>query len=174
MFQSISWTEYFTASLILGCLYYSLAGLILYREELKSFFTEGFGGIQKKSDDIEHDGDASFMGGTARSAAGEEFADEGLQFAPSSRQSLAETFTVAADTTLVGSVADLGEDIKRLSKNLGGMSHEEVGRNFSNLLNRYKKLRSTSYRSTINLLIAETINEKSTERIDAKEVDEWW
>jgi hypothetical protein len=172
MFQSISWTEFLTAIFILGVLYYAAAGTVLYQNEIKSFFTDGF---QKKSEgETQQRGDSSFIGGAVQRQDTDEVPDEELQFAPVKTSAPIEHLTAATDMNLVGTVADLGEDIKRISGALPGLSRDEIRDNFTKLLRQYVKLAPTSYRSTINMLISETISEKTALKININEIDRWW
>ncbi len=160
MFQSISWPEFFSAILILGLLYYGIAGFVLYRAELGSFFKNGFV-TRKQTDTPEEQSGYSLMGATASRPKQEDIEDY-------------EDFVAGQDSNIVGTVADLGEEIKTLSGRIAQASAQQIGEAYKQLLGKYGRLHSTSYRPTINLLISETIREHSSHAIDAKTVDTWW
>lgn len=176
MFESISWKEFISGVAVLGGLYYAVMGLLLYREELQRLFRDGLVSSKDKSGEVIAEREASFMGGTARPVNRDERFDEELSFAPDNKTRPGDEsdFTVSLDTTLVGTVADLGEDIKKLSSDISHATREQIVDGFRKLLKKYRKLDSTSYRSTINLLIAETITEKSSHAIDSREINSWW
>lgn len=175
MLESISWKEFFSGVTMLIGLYYTLAGLVLYREELKLLFTEGLvKRTRVENDSIDVD-TVSLIGAIAKPAR-EEDPDDELRFAPGKYKSEdeGEGFTASVDATLVGTVADLGEDTRILCRDIGQATRGQVSDSFCTLLKKYARLNSTSYRATINMLISETIREKSAHAIDAKEVDTWW
>ncbi len=175
MFESISWEEFFYALAVLGVLYYALAGLLLYKEELQTLFREGIVKRKENSEQTSIETDASFLGEIAKPSNDNQQDREELSFAPrKTRDDESADFTVSLDTTLVGTVADLGEDIKHLSSEIGQTTRQQVTDRFSLLLKKYAKLNSTSYRATINMLIEETIREKSNHTIGTAEINSWW
>ncbi len=187
MFQSISWSEFFTVACVLIACYYAVASVLLYGEEIKVFFNRGLQSApgMGKADlgtgsDVRGNGVmGSTRPGTMRDGNGEQDtagAMEELQFGPSRNSEAGdESFsTTASDTRLVGSVSDLAQEIKELSEKIPSLGKEAVIVHFKLLLKRYSNLASTTYRGTINLLIAETLKDRAPYVIGRQEIDSWW
>ncbi len=175
MLQTISWAEFFTTITILCGIYYLGAGFLLYRQEIISFFTNGLSSLPK-SEPQAGTAEDLFIGPAARPANKDDESNEEMRFAATEKRQAEEegNFKVKADSDLVGTVSDLGEEIKELSSALKESTKGQVSERFRGLLKKYLKISNTPYRSTINLLISETISEHTAHRIDAREVDTWW
>ena len=175
MLQTISWAEFFTVITILCGIYYLGAGFLLYRQEILSFFTNGLSSLPK-SEQQPGTAEDLFIGSTAHAAKKDDESNEEIRFAATEKRQAEEegNFKVKADADLVGTVSDLGEEIKQLSAALKDSTKGQVSDHFRGLLKKYLKLSRTAYRSTINLLISESISEHTAHRIDAREVDTWW
>lgn len=173
MFQSISWHEFLTVALIGGIGYYAVSSVVLYSEEIKSFFRNGrinLPGSDNTTDQIQN-----LIGAAKPEPRAEWEPGSGdLQFAPLKKQEESVSPSNDPDMLLVGSVADLVEEIKTLSKKTSTVSKEAISSRFKPLLLRYPQLSSTKYRETISLLISDTLKEHSPHSISHQEVDSWW
>ncbi len=180
MFQSISWSEFLTTAGVGLALYYGVSSILLYSEEIKYFFSNGFKQFPvSNAADQQNGGMQHSVVGPAKNGRAEK--GESILLAgpeesqlPSEKSSAEIENTPKTDSLLVGSVADLGQEIKTLCARLAQYDRNASIREFKSLLNKYSKIASTSYRSTINLLISETVKELTPHRFGLKEIDLWW
>jgi hypothetical protein len=185
MFQSISWIEFLTLTGVLVVGYYAISVPVLFAEEIKAILNNGFPKRKVASDaGVDLAASNSLMGET-RGQRGHKHdenvnaASDELVFAPMTKPGedveVSETREKTQnDSLLVGSVSDLGQEINALSKKTASLSKAEIATKFSQLLAKYSKVGTSRYRSTITLLIIETLQENNSLVVSGQEVDSWW
>lgn len=90
----------------------------------------------------------------------------------------AEDSVIAIDTVaaglVVGSVADLLEEIKSLASGLTGCPREEAATMFQQLLSRHGNLVGTPYQESLNLVIVGELADKCSINFEPAEIATWW
>jgi hypothetical protein len=184
MFQSISWIEFLTVTGVLVVGYYAISVPVLFAEEIKAILNNGFPKRKAASDAGAGLATDNLMGETRgqRGHKHDENVNAGsdeLLFAPMTvpGEDVEATETrekTQNDSLLVGSVSDLGQEISALSKKTASLSKAEIASKFKQLLGKYSKVGASRYRSTITLLIIETLQENNSLVVSGQEVDSWW
>jgi len=189
MFNSISWEIYTTAALVIALGYYVITSLLLYSHELvrwvKSRSTSSNDLPSREPESISSQ--ASVMGGINRL---EGFIDQRTSsvnldaIAVTSQDEIQEeivlpktsTASSTSDHLLVGSVADLLEEIKTLIQLIAEYksSKPESQEFFHALFLRYPQLVGTTYQEAVSLYICETARDQVSFELTFPEVYSWW
>jgi hypothetical protein len=185
MFTSITWKFYLSTILLIGSGYYIISGLLLYYEEiigwLKSCIQPSPETHFDQSVDINtYD---SIMGGINASESDKgprTTLVESDQINIASSQDQPELFQAhlisGRDDLLIGSVADLIEEIKTLVQLAAECKSDksEIQSLFHALLIKYPHLTGTSYQDAISLYICENAKNQFSFSLQALEVNKWW
>lgn len=189
MFNSITWEIYTTGALVIALGYYAITSLLLYSNELIRWIksrstasneltpreTEGIssqgnvmGGINSQEVSIEQR--TSFVHLEAIAVASQDEIQEDIPLPKTDA-----TFS-PSDHLLVGSVADLLEEIKTLILLIAEYksSKTESQEFFHALFIRYPQLTGTPYQDAISLYICETAKSQVSFELSYPEVSSWW
>jgi len=184
MFTSITWEIFFTAILLIVGGYYSITALLLYHKEIVQWFK--FRSQQSTVTTPEREPESSpsvgIMGGI----------NQGNTSAPLKTSVNIEEVAIAAsddepeiihsptlqvkDDLLIGSVADLLQEIKTLVQLVAEYKSDksETQSLFHALLVRYPHLRDTTYQEAIGLYICDAAKGQFSFDVSPKEVSAWW
>jgi len=186
MFTSITWGVFLTAifSIISG--YYAITSLLLYSSELKAWVT---GKLKSPQSLIEIDSVPApdgVMGPINLSDLKAEpristVADQDIAISaddefPEPILTPRQGSALQADSILVGSVADLLEEIKTLTNLISEYksSKAECHAFFHALFLRYPQLRNTTYQEAINLYIMNATLDHFSFEVSLQDVASWW
>jgi hypothetical protein len=183
MFSSITWEFFITALMAAIGSYYAITTLLLYhREIIQRIKSSGQQSVcQAEYTTVEKPSHA-VMGGIQK---------ESTQELRSSVAAAEEIYTVASDeepetvtspealsqdSLLIGSVADLLQEVKTLSQLLAEYKSDKAeGESlFRTLLLRYRHLRSTTYRDAINFYMVDASRNQFSFDLSSSEVNAWW
>jgi hypothetical protein len=89
---------------------------------------------------------------------------------------LPEALTSSQDHLLIGSIADLLQEVKTVSQLIAECKSDKAeGESlFRTLLLRYPNLRSTTYRDAINLYILDAARNQFSFDLSSPEINTWW
>lgn len=188
MFTSITWEIFLTAIFGIVSVYYAITSLLLYSGELKAWATGKVKPVAQHSlgdpnptpiaNDIMGDVNHSEVGAVQHmSIIGENnIAINSTDEVPEPIQIPRQGPAVQTDTILVGSVADLLEEIKTLVNLIVEYksSKAEAAEFFHALFLRYPQLLNTSYKEAINLYILDIAQNKFSFELSLKELASWW
>ena len=85
-----------------------------------------------------------------------------------------QSATNSPETLLIGTIADLLEEIKTVIAGLPPNEKEETVLLFKALLSRYPQLILTRYQEAINFFIYNSLKEKATFDLKPNEIKSWW
>lgn len=188
MFTSITWESFLTTISGIVSIYYAITSLLLYSGELKAWVTGKVKPVPQAPQDISNPVPVptAIMGDVNHSQVGAEqrtytIADKDI--AINSTDEVQEPIHIPGqdsatqlDTILVGSVADLLEEIKILVEliNEYKSSKPEAQEFFHALFLRYPQLLNTSYQRAINLYIVDQTTDQFSFDLTLQEVTSWW
>jgi hypothetical protein len=103
-------------------------------------------------------------------------ASEELQFQSSneSEEIITPVQSNQTDTLLIGTIADLLQEIKALAEVVSISSKEESISFFKSLLQRFSKLRGTHYEDAVNVFIYNSCKEQCGFDLQPNEIKSWW
>jgi len=186
MFTSITWGVFLGAIFLIISGYYAITSLLLYSGELKAWVT---GKLKSTQSPIEvgpvppSDG---VMGPINRADLTAEqrvstVADQDIAISandefPEPILTPRQGSALQADSILVGSVADLLEEIKTLVQLIGEYksSKAECHAFFHALFLRYPQLMNTTYQDAINLYILHTARDYFSFEVSLQDIASWW
>jgi hypothetical protein len=185
MFSSITWEFFLTALMAAIGSYYGITTLLLYYREIIQWIKSNG---QQPVVQAESTGAAkpshAVMGGIQKESTQELRSSVGtaeeIYAAPTSEEpetvTSPEAETSSHDSLLIGSVADLLQEVKTLSQLLAEYKSDKVeGESlFRTLLLRYPHLRSTTYRQAINFYIVDASLNQFSFDLSSSEVNAWW
>ncbi|SKC85152.1 hypothetical protein [Ohtaekwangia koreensis] len=183
MFTSITWEFFVTALVAAIGSYYGITTLLLYHREIIQWIkSSGQQPVaQTESTGIAEPSHA-VMGGIQKEstqelrssvAAAEEIYADTTDEEP---ETVTSPEASSQDTLLIGSVADLLQEVKTLSQLLAEYKSDKAeGESlFRTLLLRYPHLRSTTYRDAINFYIVDAGRQQFSFDLSSSEVNAWW
>ncbi len=186
MFKTITWEIYTITALTIGLVYYVISALLLYRSELIRWLKSQPSSSQPPSRETEsiatHD---NVMGGINPSEAAQRTSSADPEtIAVSTHDEIPEDIVLSSsnsslsrnDHLLVGSVADLLEEIKTLIQVIAEYksSKPESRAFFHALFIRYPQLAGTSYQEAISLYICDAARNQFSFELSFPEVTSWW
>lgn len=181
MLSSITWQEYIIAITILAGGYYVISLLLLYYREIihwcKPRITPTTKTVQKIPPDH------AIMGGVnqddlSSSIRSNTIASEDIAVVTTTNEP--ETIYIKdidqRDDIIIGSVADLLEEVKQLLQLIkdGSMGIEESSMLFNALLIRYPQLTGTAYKDAITIYICNAAKNQLSFELQHKQVSDWW
>ncbi|MBL0744857.1 hypothetical protein [Chryseolinea lacunae] len=185
MFNSLTWKVFFSAILFASAAYYSITVLLLYSKDLitwaKARFNPAPPPFSRETNSL-----TNFMGEVnvqQESMAQKVSSVQGEEIAIASADALQESIqqpvqiveSKSNDQLLVGSVADLLEEIKTLVGLVVeyNSSQAETAEFFHALFIRYPQLLGTSYQQAISLYLHDAARQFSFE-VSLSEITAWW
>ncbi len=183
MFNSISWQDFLTTLAAAAGSYYVITALLLFSGEIKSIFTQKQPkAIASEELDDQNDSDESIdlMGKvkyeTLANVPHEKIVEsEEIEAQPPRKaEEPIQAKVLSPESLLVGSVADLLEEIKIILNELTPSNKEEVASIFRSLLSRYPQLIGTNYQGEINYFLLNALTENASTAFDANEIKAWW
>lgn len=181
MLSSITWQEYISTIAILGGGYYVISFSLLYYREIlqgcKSRFVSTASPAQKFIPDD------TIMGGvnqddSSPSIRSNTIAPEDIAIAPTANEpdTIDIKDTNQRDDLIIGSVADLLEEVKHLLQLIKDdrMGIEESSTLFNALLIRYPHLAVTAYKDAITLYICNAAKNQLPFELQHRQVSDWW
>ncbi|MBS1681584.1 MAG: hypothetical protein OJF59_001826 [Cytophagales bacterium] len=183
MFNSISWQEFLTTLAVAAGSYYVITALLLFSGEIKSIFTQKQSNAID-SEELEDQNDSNesidLMGKvkyeTLVNVPHENIVDteEVKTQPPREAEEPIEAKVLSPEGLLVGSVADLLEEIKIILNELTTGSREEIISIFQSLLSRYPQLVGTNYQEEISLFLSDALATHTTHGFKPNEIKKWW
>ena len=188
MFSTISWEIFFTTALLIAGGYYGISLLLLYAKEITGWFKTRFGNsietvaqtsVEKIAKPLNIMGSVSredVAGEQRMTSVNEEDINVGDdEEVPETITPPAQTFS-SNDHLLVGSVADLLQEIKTLVQLVAEYKSDkaEAESLFRTLLLRYSYLRATTYQHAISFYICEAARTQFAFEVQIAEVISWW
>jgi hypothetical protein len=184
MFNSISWQDFLIVIVAAISSYYIITTLLLYSGEITHIFK------QKESkridsytqDDQNGSNETNDLMGKIKYETEvnvpreKSVASEELQFQASneSEEVIVPVQSNQTDTLLIGTIADLLQEIKALAEVVSTSSKEESVSFFKSLLQRFSKLRGTHYEDAVNMFIYNSCKEQCSFDLQPNEIKSWW
>lgn len=183
MFNSISWTEFFTAAAVVIGIYYAIATLLLYNTEIVAFCRSGF-----KRTPVVHPPEARSprrpVMGDARTNDMELIQERTAErlgadiiFAGEDRvPEEAEPVGTAARLALEAVAEELQAELTTVVKLAVDCNSDKVetASLINALLIRYPDVRDSILRPSVNQFITDEVNSSKSFEVDPEEVDVWW
>lgn len=185
MFDTISWNEFLLIVVLILSGYYVFASMFFFRREISLSIKS----INKSSpiSPEEHVDEVSQENNLLGKAQPDvppvsdhitSTASDQLQFsAPEQKERQSEkSHSDTQDALLIGTVADLLEEVKALIKVIVECEgdKEESTSMFQSLLSKYPQLAKTKFRTAINMFILDVCKDKCDFELTASEIDFWW
>ena len=178
MFNSISWQDFlFTIGVIVGG-YYVITTLLLYSNEIKSIFNQGVSkSIEHDVSDDQNDSDESndLMGGVKYETQVNVPHEKIVEYDELTvqRNNEAEDPIEQFDPN-EGFAKTLTTEIETLITEVSSSDEAEIILVFKSLLSVYPQLVNTPRKNSINLLIYNSLREKSVFHPELNEINSWW
>lgn len=184
MFESISWQEFLsTIALTVGG-YYAITTLLLYSNEIKSIFKQKERKqITSESTEDQNDSNESIdLMGKVKYDTEVNVPHEMLiaveeiqvQSSNENEEAVEGSVSVKADVVIIGTIADLLQEVKALSAAVKDSGKEEAVSLFTTLLSRYRQLVGTRYQEAVSLFIYDACKDKCEFNIEPNEIKSWW
>lgn len=186
MFSAITWELFLTTVVAAIGSYYSITTLLLYHREIIQWIkSRGAQPVIQTGSAVVAAPSYAVMGGIQKESIKQlrssVAAPEDIYAAPTDEVpetvSSPQVEKSSHDSLLIGSVADLLEEIKTLSQLLAEYKSDKAeGESlFRTLLLRYPHLRSTTYRDAISMYIVEAgRNNQFSFDLSSSQVNAWW
>jgi hypothetical protein len=187
MFNSISWQDFLIVIVVAISSYYIITTLLLYSGEITHIFK------QKESKQIDSTTQDDQNGSNERNDPSDlmgkikyetevnvprekSVTSEELQFQSSnkSEEVIVPVQSNQTDTLLIGTIADLLQEIKALAEVVSTSSKEESVSFFKSVLQRFSKLRGTHYEDAVNMFIYNSCKEQCSFDLQPNEIKSWW
>jgi hypothetical protein len=187
MFNSISWQDFLIVIVVAISSYYIITSLLLYSGEITHIFK------QKESKQIDSDAHDDQSGSNERNDPSDlmgkikyetqvnvprekSVTSEELQFQVSNENEeiIVPVQSNQTDTLLIGTIADLLQEIKALAEVVSTSNKEESVSFFKSLLQRFSKLRGTHYEDAVNMFIYNSCKEQCSFDLQPNEIKSWW
>lgn len=184
MFESISWSEFFSTILIIVVGYYVISTLLLFSSEIVTIFKEkklaSAFPASKSNQNSSFEGD-DFMGRARyepesnRELLREERTEaETLAIAPDQEEDEVIDFISPEEDNLRSATQHLIDEVRELVQVISGSSKEECVPLFQTLLSRAPQLVATSYQEAVNLGIYHSLKEQDLFQVELQEINSWW
>lgn len=180
MLDSISWEQYLTVLALVVLLYYLISSLLLFSNELVSLFKQtSRRNVNRLNPTLDQtSSDHGDLLGIAKIDVPHENKISSEDIVPRPQREIEEP-VITPDAPsysglVVGSVADILEEIKSLASGLAGSTHEEVAAMFRQLLSRHLNLVGTAYQESLNLVIVGELADKCSINLEPGEIATWW
>lgn len=184
MFESISWSDFFTAISIIVVGYYVISTLLLFSSEIVTIFKQkklaSTFPVSKLNqiDSLEDDdfmGRARYEPESHRELLREERTEaETLAIAPDQEEDEVIDFISQEEDNLRSATQHLIDEVRELVQVISGSSKEESVPLFQTLLSRAPQLVATSYQEAVNLAIYHSLKEQNLFQTELDEINSWW
>ncbi|GAB1446031.1 hypothetical protein MASR2M41_17800 [Flammeovirgaceae bacterium] len=184
MFESISWSDFFTAISIIVVGYYVISTLLLFSSEIVTIFkqkklTSAFPVSElNQNDSFEGDdfmGRARYEPESHRAVLREEKTEaETLAIAPDQEEDEVIDFISPEEDNVRSATQNLIDEVRELVQVISGSSKEESVPLFQALLSRAPQLAATSYQEAVNLAIYHSLKDQDLFQIELDEISSWW
>jgi hypothetical protein len=186
MFTSFTWADFLIAASLCMAAYYGFLAPLLFRKEIlyrlqsyrRNVKQSGSAGSNEAASKVH-----SVMGNIHEDTSWNKLYSDAIAAAEITVESLSpepetiQTPTVIPnDALLIGSVADLLQDIKTLLHQMAGLSTErtEVQSLLQALLQRYPYLLGTSFQYAVTVYICEEVRNHLHLQLTTTEILSWW
>lgn len=185
MFSSITWEIFLTTVLAVVSCYYGITTLLLYHQEIIQYVkTRGQQHPVSPQPTKVAASSHSVMGSIQEESSRElrSTISPAEEISVASDDDQPETVTSpevvswTRDNLLIGSVADLLQEVKTLSQLMAECESDKAeGESlFKTLLLRYPHLRGTIYRDAVNLFIIDAARNHFVFDLSLSEINSWW
>jgi hypothetical protein len=184
MFTSITWEIFFTATALIVGSYYGITALLLYHKEIVQWFKSKSQQslVTTHEREAESTPSVGVMGGInqdntrAPLKTSVNLEEVAIAASDDEPETIHSPVIQVKDDLLIGSVADLLQEIKTLVQLIAVYKTDksESQSLFHALLIRYPHLRDTSYQEAIGLYICEAAKGQFYFDVSPKEVSTWW
>ena len=188
MFNSITWEIFVAVALAVATGYYVVTTLLLYNSEFKAWIKSRshYSAIPSPAESKKLSSKADVMGGIFQEGPGEHrtssvsvdtlVVDSRDEIQEAIQQPAQNITTPSNDRLLVGSVADLLEEIDTLIQlvNEYKSSKTETQDFFHALFIRYPVLNGTTFQEAISLYVSEAARNQFSFELNVDEVRTWW
>jgi hypothetical protein len=179
MLESISWSEFFGFVGLALALYYVIAGLLLYGEEIKAKLIQRRPSIIRSSSDPRQkdtNESISLIGALApqveQTVLAQTVSSSEIEFRENSQLEAAEPLQTPVENSLATTLTGLFEDVNSVAEVITNNSKEELADMFRTLLERYPHL--IGYRDSLSQFIVNTCSKYCSYSIELQEVNSWW
>lgn len=184
MFNSISWQEFLTTIAVAIGSYYAITTLLFYSSEITNIFRQREPKqIASETNEDQNDSTESndLMGkvkyDTEVNAAREKsVSSEELQVQSSNEneETIKTSLSNNADALLLGTIADLLQEVKVLAEVVSDSSKEETVSLFKSLLSRYPQLVGTHCQEAVSFNIYDSCKAQCEFDLELNEITSWW
>jgi hypothetical protein len=179
MLESISWSEFFGFVGLALAIYYPVASLLLYGEEIKAKISRRRLSIVEASEDGTQEPfvSSTLMGGivqeSPREDVGESVQSSEIKFRENSDPvEEIKPATTTVEQSLESTLTGILTEIKSLAEVIPNNSKPELEEMFKTLLERYPQL--VSYKEVLSRFIIDSCQNYSAIPIALDEVYSWW
>lgn len=181
MLNSFTWLEFLSALLVVTLCYYLVIAVIFFRREILQKINNKPEVEQQQSPPLDHDHSNNLIGKAKLNSVKEPLQSlastiesEQLQFhANTDEEENNNALADSRETTLIGTVADLIQDIKTVVDSRQ-YDRDTICQLLQTLLSRYEQLQNTQYKETISEFLTATLNEKTQHSFTLSEILSWW
>lgn len=182
MLNSISWQEFLLFFLSITCTYYGIATLLLYHREIITFVKQKIFPRHSHAPTPQPDAYSpvdDLMGATviqSHHRVPREVHSTTEEIIAAPLKELEEPLTLSDNPqiTLIGTIADLLEDINTLAPITQNSGQEECIALFKTLLAKYPMIPGTEYETMINTFISGSCKENGPADFNVSEIKSWW
>lgn len=184
MFNSISWQEFLTTIAVAVGSYYAITTLLFYSSEITNIFKQkqskqiASEATEDQNDSIESNdlmGKIKYETEVNVPREKSVFAEElQVQSSNEDEETVIGSTSKNSDTLIIGTIADILQDIKALAEVVKDSSKEEAVSLFKSLLSRYPQLAGTHYHEAVSLFIYDCCKQQCEFDLEPKEIKSWW
>lgn len=184
MFNSISWQEFLTTIAVAAGGYYVITTLLLYSSEITNIFKQkqpkqiASEATEDQKDSIESNdlmGKVKYETEVNVPREKSVFAEElQVQSSNEDEETVIGSTSKNSDTLIIGTIADILQEIKALTEVVKDSSKEEAVLLFKSLLSRYPQLVGTHYHEAVSLFIYDCCKQQCEFDLEPKEIKSWW
>lgn len=182
MLEYISWQNFLTTVAFLVGTYYLVATIVLYNKEIVNAIKgnklqndngEGntIDSALSKNDLLGKTQYHTPLKSTTETISLEEIS---FQSATSKTEEMMPVSTSQKEPIIIGTIADLIQEVKTLAGIIQGNEKEEVVALFKSLLAHYPNLVHTQYQHAINIYIYSTLKEQEGFDLKPQDINTWW
>lgn len=168
MLKSISWQEFLTVMSVLSLIYFSILGIIYYREEIKNVFSGKARSSPKPQQGRKKN----------NSLIGQIKEEEGIDDEQEQQTLSSEQIDPIHNSqdALLGSVADFLKDLKDVIESIATdkLEKSESITLIKAVFSRYEQLKGTSYQQSVELFLYENAIDQFAFELSLEEIKHIW